>query len=181
MNNKIITGIAIFALVVSFIAITKGGTETIIEKTIERIGVASGPTKTQHQFFDAGFTTGGRVATTSTETLSTYTTEIKDFQQMPVYYDWLPNRNLTITINATSTFSYVPKVGNVSTMYFRNASTTAVATITFAAENSSVDLQINEATGGDLILNGLDWAKLTFIRESANLVTILFDEFTEGD
>jgi hypothetical protein len=43
-----------------------------------------------------------------------------------------------------------------------------------------------EATGGDLVLSGLDWAKITLIRNSTTLnatskVTAIFDEMTEAD
>jgi len=145
----------------------------------ERLGAVSGPNVDFHMFLGGGFTAGGRMATTSTA--ATYTTIQKDFAGLPTYLDWTPNVNTTITLNATSTHGYVPNVGDVATVYLRNASSTAASTITLAAENASVDLQMSEATGGDLILNGLDWAKLTFIREAVYTTTVIFDEFTEAD
>jgi hypothetical protein len=125
-----------------------------------------------------GITVGGRLATTTT-VISAYTTTQKDFKGLPTYWDFNPGVNLTLTINATSTHGYVPNIGDVSKIYLRNASTTAGATITLAAEDSSVDLQTE--TGGDLVLNGLDWAELTLIREDTYKTTIIFDEFTEAD
>ena len=145
----------------------------------ERLGAVSGPDVYFHMFLNGGVTSGGRLATTSTA--ATYTTIQKDFNGLPTYVDWTPNVNTTITFNATSTHGYVPNVGDVAKVYLRNASSTATATITLEAQNASVDLQYAEATGGDLILNGLDWGELTFIREAANTTTIIFNEFTEAD
>lgn len=124
-------------------------------------------------------TAGRRVATTSD--VATYTFIRADWGNESTYIDWTPDLNTTLTIGATSTFGYVPRVGDVANVYLRNASSTAGATITLAAEDAGLDLQFTEATGGDLVLDGLDWAKLTFIRESANLVTLIFSEFTEAD
>jgi hypothetical protein len=94
---------------------------------------------------------------------------------------WTPNLNITLTLGGTSTRAFVPNTGDVANVYFYNATTTDAATITFAAADTNVDLQMAEATGGDLILNGKDWAKLTFIRRSATVVTVIFDEMTEAD
>lgn len=146
-----------------------------------KLGAAAGPDVYFQTLFHGGLTQGGNRATTSLASLATYTTRAADFQGVPSVYQWNNGVNMTVTLSGTSTHEYIPQVGDVSTVYFRNASSTAGSTITFAAENAGVDLQFAEATGGDLVLNGLDWAKLTLIRTSANLVTIIFDEFTEAD
>ena len=151
----------------------------ITSDVVSTVGAVTGPKSFDHAFFNSGITVGGRVATTSTG--ATVTLVSKDFQQTPSYIDWQPNINITVSLTATSTQALVPKVGDVAKVMVRNASTTAASTITFAAANANVDLQFAEATGGDLVLNGLDWAELTFIRESDYLVTVLFDEFTEAD
>lgn len=143
------------------------------------LGVNAGPDFNNHVFLNKGVTVGGRVATTSTA--ATYTTSEKDFRGLPSYLDWLPNVNTTISITATSTHALVPKVGDVARILLRNASSTAASSITLAASNSNLDLQFSEATGGDLVLNGLDWAELTIIRESDYITTVIFDEFTEAD
>lgn len=143
------------------------------------VGALPGPDVFDHAFFYSGITTGGRVATTTSG--AAVTTVFKDFQQTPSYIDWLPNVNVTVTLTSTSTQALVPKVGDVARVLVRNASTTAASTITFAAANANLDLQFSEATGGDLVLNGLDWAELILIRESDYLVTVIFNEFTEAD
>lgn len=144
------------------------------------LGAAASATDFQkHAFFNRGVTVGGRVSTTSA--VATYTTSATDFINTPSVVLWTPNINTTVSLSGTSTFPYVPNIGDVTTVYLLNASTTAASTITFAAKDSGVDMQFAEATGGDLVLNGLDWAKLTFIRRAANKVSIIFDEFTEAD
>lgn len=135
--------------------------------------------KFARNFFQRGLTEGGNMST-STGTITTYTTSRTDFTGTPAVISWLPNANQTVTVTPTSTLDYIPHVGDVANVYLRNASTTAAATLTLAA-GTGVDLQFAEATGGDLVLNGLDWAKLTLIRTSEYVVTVIFDEMTEAD
>ena len=153
-------------------------TGTIVEKTIEKIGASAGPEHTERQSFLSGSSNGGRVATTTTA--ATYTTVAADFNGTPTYIDHLPNVNTTISLSGTSTHAYVPEVGDVATIYWRNASTTAASSVTFAAVDAGVDLQDNEDSA-NLALNGLDIMEVTLIRESENLVSVLLNEFTEAD
>lgn len=134
---------------------------------------------TNRIFFKKGITEGGYRATSST--IAAYTTTAGDFLNTPSVIAWTPNRDLTISLSSTSTFGYVPKVGDVAEVYLLNASSTAAAAITLAAKDANLDMQYGEATGGDLVLSGLDWGKLTIIRKSALQVSVLFDEMTEAD
>lgn len=168
MKNAFISGV--IALVVALVAVVSGGWAK------QDFG---GQTSSFHQFFDSGSTDGGIVSTTTTA--ATYTTLARDFATTPAVISWLPNLNTTVSLSSTSTLVYVPKVGDSVTIFLRNASTTAGSSITFAAVDAGVDLQFAEATGGDLVLNGLDWAKITFIHTATNLVTVIFDEMTEAD
>lgn len=147
--------------------------------TVVQFGASSGTDVSFRTFFNGGLSEGGITATTSTA--SAYTTAARDFFGTPAVVNWLPNVNTTVSISATSTHQYVPKVGDVAQIYLRNASSTAGSSITVAAVDAGVDLQFAEATGGDLVLNGLDWAKITLIHTSQNLVTVIFDEMTEAD
>lgn len=175
MNN-----IKSYVALVAILVIAIGGYFFPVKDVVERaLGAFSGPEITDRIFVRSGVTAGGRMATTSTA--SAYTLASTDLRLSPTYIDWTPNVNTTVSLTSTSTFPYVPQVGDTAVVYVRNASSTAGSTITFAAANANVDLQFTEATGGDLVLNGLDFASLTFIRESENLVTILFSEFTEAD
>ena len=178
MKNYIVGGIAIVALIFSFVAITK---DSKVVNTVREIAVggSAGPDHYVHENFNAGMTVGGRLATTTA--LATWTTQASDFNGTPTYWDVLGNIDTTISISATSTHAYIPNIGDTAKLYLRNASSTAAATITLAAVDANTDLQFVEATGGDLVLEGLDFAELTLIRESNYLVSVLFNEFTEGD
>lgn len=127
-----------------------------------------------------GITVGGIVMSTSS-TAGTYTPTALELSRTPQVILWTPNVNTTLSISGTSTRAYVPNVGDTAEIYIRNASTTAAASITFAAADAGVDMQFAEATGGDLVLVGLDWAKVTLIRTSTHLTTVIFDEMTEAD
>lgn len=178
MDKKNIISSLVVSIVVVAIALTVFGGNTTVEKIVD-LGSGSGQNTDSRQFFQQGASFGGVVSTTTTAT--TYTTLARDFNNTPSVISWLPNINTTVSISSTSTLPYVPNVGDTATVYLRNASTTAAASITVAAKDAGLDMQFAEATGGDLVLNGLDWAKLTIIHTSTNLVTVIFDEMTEAD
>lgn len=148
------------------------------------LGAFPGPDVYQHMYLNQGVTKGGRLATTS-GLGTTYTFVAKDFGSLPTYYDFTPGVQATLSWSGTSTQGYVPRVGDVATIYFRNSTTTVTdATLTFDAVDSGVDLQFASSTDGVAftgVLEGADWAKFTFIRESANLVSILMEHFIEAD
>lgn len=174
--NKIIGGVAVLALALGGFAFFAPAEIT------PNLGASAGPEHTEHQYFMSGSTDGGRAATTSAVTMTAYTTVAQDFGSLPTYVDWLPNRAMTISLSATSTHQYVPKIGDVATIYFRNATTTAGApgSITFAAVDSGLDLQDNEDSA-DLLLPAEGYMMFTFIRESAHLVTVLAQEYIKAD
>src|SRR3990167_9129317 len=174
-NTFISAGVAVLVVVLGFVFFApKPNVVT------EVLGSCSGQNVDSRQFLLGGLTQGGFVAAT-TSTAATYTLVAKDFAGAPTVISWLPNVNTTVSIGATSTREFIPEVGNVAYFYLRNASTTAAATITLAAVDAGLDLQMAEATGGDLVLSGLDWAKVTLIRTGTHLVTVIFDEMTEAD
>lgn len=148
-------------------------------KSALTLGAQANPDVYYRTFMREGITVGGRMATSSTA--STYTTASRDFNGTPSMILWTPNVNTTVSLSSTSTFAYVPQVGDIAKVVFLNASTTAASAITFAAVDANLDLQFSEATGGDLVLNGLDWAEFTIIRQSASKVSVIFNEFTEAD
>lgn len=175
MNKTLKVALTVAVLVIATAGLFFPKGNTVVQQVL---GVAAGPDVTERWSFQSGFSSGGRVATTTTA--ATYTTAASDFNGTPTYLDVLPNVNTAISLSSTSTFAYVPKIGDVAKIYIRNASTTAGATITLAAKDANLDLQKNEDTA-DLAIAGLDWAELTLVRESNYLVTVLFAEFTEAD
>lgn len=128
------------------------------------------------QFFGNGITTGGYYATSSTAT--TYT--LTDTELKKPTIAWNAGQNITISIGS-STGAFLKNTGDTAKFLFYSATSTEAATITFAAKGGWTDLQMTEATGGDLILNGEDWAEITFIRMPSAKIAVIFNEFTEAD
>ncbi len=145
---------------------------------VENLGAIAGPDIFSDVRIHGTLTSGGRnVATSSTAATYTLTrAEIAPYNLIT----WTPNVNTTLTLPATSTITdLVPNAGDVREILLYNASTTAGATITLAA-GTGIDLQKNEDTA-DLAINGLDWAKLTFIRQADTDITVIMDEWIEAD
>lgn len=145
------------------------------------LGAFPGPDMYNHVNMHAGFQSGGdRYATSSTA--ATYTLVTAEFDKDKTYIDWTPNVNTTLTTMATTSMGFmdIKNVGDERSYWLRNASTTAEATITFAA-GTGVDIQHGDATGDDLIIDGLDLAKLTFIRKADTDVLLIMTKYTEGD
>jgi len=138
------------------------------------VGGASGPVNYDHNFFLAGLTSGGYVATSSTA--STYTTSEKDFAQTPSVISWLVNVPTTVTITATSTFPYVPNVGDVASVLIYNATSTTGA-LTFDA-GSGLTLKKSEDDNAIAIAHTA-WGRLTFIRTAALTVTAILENTVE--
>jgi len=138
------------------------------------VGASAGPTVYDHQYFLAGITTGGTVATTS-GLIGTYSTLEADFARTPSIISWTPNKLLTVSLNATSTFPYVPNVGDVAQVLVYNATTTAGAggTITWDA-GDGLTLLKSEDDGAVTTAKAV-FAKFTFIRTSAWLVTAILE------
>jgi hypothetical protein len=182
-TQKVIVGAiaVIFLAIVSTLLTTSYVNEKIagVYKSVAPQNYGAAVSPNTHSFFNAGSTDGGVVA--QTIAAATLTTSAATFNGTPTVWAILPNINTTISLSSTSTFAYVPKVGDVANIYVRNASSTTASTITFAAVDANLDLQRAEATGSDLVLNGTDWAKMTFIRTSSGLVTAIFDEMIHAD
>lgn len=143
------------------------------------VGADAGPTKSERQSFVSGSSNGTRVATTSTA--ATYTLTARDLGGTPTYIDWTPNLNITLSLSSTSTKQYVPNVGDVAKIYIRNASSTAAASITLAAVDAGLDLQVTKNATSSLAVLGLDYAEITLVRESLNLVSALVHNTNEAD
>jgi hypothetical protein len=162
---KVLIGL-VAVIVVVWLGVSYPKGNSVIQQIV---GGAAGPTVYDHQYFLSGATFGGRVATTS-GLVSAYTTEAKDFAQTPTYISWTPNLALTVTITATSTFPYVPNVGDVAVIYVRNATTTA-GTITWAA-GSGLTLTKSEDDAANTTAYTAT-AKFTIIRTSTLTSTII--------
>jgi hypothetical protein len=175
MNNKLLVGVIVVVLVIcSFYIGNTINTRTVIQ---EKLGAVAGPDVMSYLKVHGTLTTnGGYMATTSTA--ATYTllnSEIADAQTV----FWNPSANVTLTLPASTTISFIPNTGDTRVIWLQNASTTAGATITLAA-GAGIDLQKNEDTA-DLAVAGLDWVKMTFIRKNNTDIAVMLEEVTEAD
>jgi len=144
------------------------------------LGANPGPTKTERQYFYAGYQSGGERYASST-TNSTETLLASEFDGNVTYIDYTANIDTTLTTMASTTMDFLGyEAGDERSYWFRSATTTDATTITFAA-GTGVDLQHGDATGDDLVIDGNDLAKLTFIRKADDDVLLLMTKYTEGD
>ena len=182
MKDKLIAGGIIVSLLLGGFAYFSGGDKGRDGRD-GRDGLAaiSGPDVFNHMNFRAGFQGGGTVnSTTSPDSISTYTLTESEFGGDISYFNWLANRNITLTTMASTAMAFLGNVaGDERSYWFFSATSTAAATITFAA-GTGVDLQDNEDSA-DLDLLGGDLIKLTFIRKVDTDVLLVLDEYTEAD
>lgn len=179
MKDKLSVGIAIIALVIAGFAFLANNVEVIKERVVE-VPASAGPVKYNHQSFVGNFSVGGQVYATSS-TASTYTlttTELRNNRETSLI-SWTVNVNTTLTTMASTSAPLVGlKTGESYSVYFYNASTTAGATATFAA-GTGVDLQEDE--GSSVIVNGLEIAKLTFLKKADTDVILWVSVGQVGD
>jgi hypothetical protein len=114
----------------------------------------------------------------TTSTAATYTLLNSEIANAQTVF-WNPSANVTLTLPASTTISFIPNTGDTRVIWLQNASTTAGATITLAA-GAGIDLQKNEDTA-DLAVAGLDWVKMTFIRKNNTDIAVMLEEVTEAD
>ena len=201
MKNKFIVPIVIIsviAIVITINTVTSVGAQTpsnagvtISDNALERIlkrvdavigvsvdeptasiGAVVGPDVYDHVTLHQNFTRGGNQVATSS-TAATYTLTTDEIREEVSYLSWTVNVDTTLTTMASTSAPLSNlRTGESLEMYFYNASTTAAATATFAA-GTGVDLQENE--GETVIVNGLEMAKLIFIKKADTDVALWVD------
>lgn len=176
MKQNVIWGMVAVLVLVVGVNFPLNGT-TVTERVIEKVGGSTA--NSARQFFGAGVTVGGNVLSTTT-TVTSYlltTTELAGKTVVKIN----PSVDLALKLDATSTGQFVPNVGDTATIFIKNASTTVASAITLSAQNASLDLNLPEATGGDLVLAGLNWGRIDLIRNtldsSTNSVTAILSEY----
>jgi hypothetical protein len=142
------------------------------------LGASPGPDHTETQYFLNNFTVGdGSVATTSDA--ATYTLTAREMDIDAPYVSWTANVNTTLTTMASTSAPFSGmRTGEMFEQIWYNASTTAAATITFAA-GTGVDLQEDE--GGTVIVNGLETARLTYIKKADTDIALIVEPYQVGD
>jgi len=143
-----------------------------------RTGAQVGPDHYDTQYFQAGAVFGGKVATSSGED-ATVTVDARVIDQDLSYVSYTPNIDQTITTQASTSAPFRNlKVGESFSQLFYNASTSASATITFAA-GTGIDLQEDE--GETVVLNGLEVARLTYVKKADTDIIMWVEAGQVGD
>ena len=141
-------------------------------------GANPGPDFFNHLVFKQNFTRGGTAIATSS-TAATYTLTTSELRKEVNYLSWTVNVNTTLTTMASTSAPFNGmSTGESFEMYFHNASTTAGATATFAA-GTGVDLQ--ESEGGTVIINGLEFGRIVFIKKANTDIAMVVEGFQVGD
>lgn len=193
--RKLVGGLIVLLLVVGFAPVVKGQLSGFFGIDAENVyidipegegpsvqlGAAPGPTHYVHQEFKSNFLKGGTsYATSSTATGYTLTTAELPANRERGYLSWTPNVTATTLTTMASTTAPLAglKTGEQWEVLFYNATSTAAATVTFAA-GTGIDLQEDE--GGSVIVNGLELARLTFIKKADSDVILLVEPYQLGD
>jgi len=174
MNNKKIWVAVVVVAIIAIVGVfTPQGREVVRE-----LGGNPGPEFLNHLVFKANVTNGGTVVATSS-TATSYTLTSAELREDVSLLSWTVNVNTTLTTMASTSAPLVGlRAGESITMYFYNASTTAAATATFAA-GTGVDLQADE--GESVIVNGLEVARLTFLKKADTDVALWVEVGEVGD
>jgi len=166
-------------LVVIAIIATAGLFSPRVQTEVKEVfGANPAPTFLNHLEFKQNFTLGGNVVATTSD-IATYSLAANEWRPEVSYVSWTPDLNLTLTTMASTSAPLSDlRAGESRQIYFYNASTTAAATVTFAA-GTGVDLQEDE--GGTVIVNGLEIARLTFLKKSDTDVILWVEVSQIGD
>jgi len=183
MKNTILTIAVVIALVLSVVSVFGlfTGERSVIVENIKDLGAFPGPDFYDPLYFIGGFSVGGgqNYATSSTAATYTLTTTELPNDRRYQYMTWLANLNTTLTTMASSSAPFSSlKVGESYSIDLYSSTTTAAATITFAA-GTGIDLQ--KLRGGSVIVNGLEGATLKFIKKANTDVMVLVAPWQVGD
>jgi len=133
----------------------------------DNLSGASGPTKTNTQYFLSGFEVGSTGSTVASSTVAgSITLDASDMREGITYLELTPTVGaVTLTTVASSTFALGAQQGSSRTILVYNATTTtgADSVITWAA-GTGIDLQEDE--GETVLQNGLEIARLQFVRKA---------------
>jgi len=145
------------------------------------VGASPGPEHTETQYFLSNFSKVGNIVATTSDA-STYKLTAREVDIDTSYVAWNASLNTTLTFpNATSAPFTRMRTGQSFDQWWYSATTTEATTITFAAPaGNGIDLQEPELDG-TVILNGLEFAKITYLKTGDSAVSIVTDITQLGD
>ncbi len=150
-----------------------------VEKAVNSFGALTSPTLFDHIEFKESFTKGGNAVATTTVDATIVLGTGHRFDRTVSSLEMNIGVNATVTTMASTTAPLSNlAVGESLEVLFYNASTTAGSTATFAA-GTGVDLQEDE--GETVIVNGLEVARLTFLKKQDTDVILWVEVGQVGD
>lgn len=173
MNNNFLTGFVGVALLVFSGAVALKNTDV----NVSLPSVFGGQTESFSKEFQQGFLSGGRIASSTTG--STGTLVASQLENITTLDYTLNVADVTLTLPASSTISYMRNVGDTKTIYVRNATTTATMDITFAA---GTGLNLKKATSTAVLVgngDGGNTARLTFVRQADSDIDVVLEQFLD--
>jgi len=175
MNTKSLT---VGLVVVAIIAIGAYGFPRVTNKVVEKLGAFPGPDILSNVRFHENFTNSGYEATT-TGVINAFTLTSKELKKNVSYISWNPSLSQTLTTMASTSAPFVNlAVGEGFSVEFYSATTTAGATVTFAA-GTGIDLQEDE--GGTVVVNGLETSRLNFRKKADTDILMWVEVGQVGD
>lgn len=190
MNSKIIAiGISVVAVVIAALAFfTTGSGARPLGNTTQSFWDSAGGYKVD----GIAIVTGAGIFTPQAGTLSSYSSATSSpgtaqtlTESDIAFYDTIlmtPTVGaLTLTLPGAATLTtYLPATGDMARQCWVNATTTAAATLIFAA-GSGIDLETASSSPTDLTVLAGETACFTFIRTGASAVSADMIEYTNGD
>ena len=172
-NSKVLVALVVIGLIA-----TVGLFSPKVQTVVKNLGALPGPEIYDHLNFNQSFTKGGTVVATTTDT-STITLTAATLRKEVSYISWLANLDVTATSMASTSAPFRElAVGEQLEVIVYAASTTAASTITWAA-GTGVDLQEDE--GETVIQNGLEVARLTFVKKADTDILMWVEVGQVGD
>lgn len=173
----LVAGVLSYAKDPVSVNVSKGDVQ-VMERGGDAVGAVAGADFFERMTFYKNFVAGGTTfSTTSDVSAHTLTTTEIDFDDSLV--KWTPNVDITVTTMASSAAPLNGlAVGESVEQLWYNASTSAAAAITFAA-GTGVDLQEDE--GGTVVVNGLEMARLTYIKKPSTDIALVVEPYQVGD
>lgn len=169
-NLKVVLAVAVVIAIAGAYMFPQVGTRVL--------GTLTSPTLFDHIEFKQGATVGGSVVATTTAE-ATLTMTAATYRREVSYISWLANLNTTVTSMASTSAPFSGlAVGERLEVLVYAASTTAASTITWAA-GTGVDLQEDE--GETVIQNGLEIARLTFVKKADTDIAMWVEVGQVGD
>lgn len=202
MNNKrnlVLGAILVVLVLIAYVAYptkqspTAGGEIHNVAESFDE-GIRVDGTERISGTGGASFTTGSfsGLETTNAGTLNSYTNSTSTtattytlLQSDIANYDSVlmtPNTGaLTLTLPATSTITtFIPTAGDMVRQCWSNATSTAAATITFAA-GTGIDIATSSSTPTDLTFSANNAACLEYVRKKNTDIHVLMTEFMDAD